>query len=136
MHGMGLQASGLHGGTKESEFQVQLGSKLLPERAQASLTEQLSHFIQCVGKAPNVSKTEYFEGKHVLSADCRKVSALGAGLSTKSGELLNARLKYPTTVIDNNLPKEVTCYLVAESMLEISDAGVVVLEEKLKNKKE
>ena len=125
---LGVGYSADHQGDKESEFQVQLGAKRLPERAQASLTEQYSHFVQCCGKAPDINKIQYSEGKHVLAVDCRKVNAIGAGLSTKSGELLNLRLKYPTAVSDDHLPKEVTCYLVAESMLEISDAGCVVLD--------
>ena len=125
---MGVGYTADHDGTKESEFMVQLGAKRLPERSQASLTEQYSHFVQCCEKAPDINKVQYIEGQHILCVDCRKVSALGAGLSTKSGELLNIRLKYPTAVSDDHLPKEVTCYLVAESMLEISDAGCLVLD--------
>merc|ERR1712115_486876 len=123
LHSMGLGYTADHQGDKESEFSIQLGSKKLPERAQSSLTEQYSHFVQCCGKAPNINKIQYIEGCHILASDCRKVNAIGAGISTKPGELLNLRLKYPTAVSSDHLPKEVTCYLVAEPMLEISDSG-------------
>ncbi len=41
---------------------------------------------------------------------------------------MNIRLKYPSTVADTSLPSELTIYLVAESLAEISDSGVLVLD--------
>ena len=127
IHGMGIGAAGLYNGEKESEFEVQTGGKKFPERAQASTSEQFFHFKQCVGKSPSINKIEYIENKHVLAVDCQKVPALGAGINSKQGELMNVRLKYPSTVADASWPSELTIYLVAESLAEISDSGVIVL---------
>merc|ERR1712078_244542 len=96
LHSMGVGYTADHQGGKESEFSISLGAKRIPERAQAPLTEQYSHFVQCCGKAPNINKIQYIEGQHILACNCQKVEALGSGISTKSGELLNLRLKYPT----------------------------------------
>ena len=128
IHAMGVGYGGLYDGTKESEFEVQIGGKKFPERAQASTSEQFFHFKQCVGKSPSINKIEYIENKHVLAVDCQKVPALGAGINSKQGELMNIRLKYPSTVGDTSLPSELTVYLVAESLAEISDSGVLVLD--------
>lgn len=128
MHGMGVGTNGQYNGQLESEFQAQIGGKMFPERAQASLSEQFFHFKQCVGKkGSSIIKTEYFENKHVLACDTQKVPALGAGLNSTTGELMNIRLKYPTSMSNSSLPSELTVYLVAESMVEISDSGVIVL---------
>ena len=113
---------------KNLNLKFKLAVKKFPERAQASTSEQFFHFKQCVGKSPSINKIEYIENKHVLAVDCQKVPALGAGINSKQGELMNIRLKYPTTVADTPLPSELTIYLVAESLAEISDSGVLVLD--------
>ena len=58
IHTMGVGFGGVYNGEKESEFQVQIGGKLFPERAQASTSEQFFHFKQCVGKSPSINKVE------------------------------------------------------------------------------
>ena len=59
---MGVGVSGQYNGQAESEFQAQIGGKMFPERSQSSLSEQFSHFKQCVGKkASSIKKIEYLE---------------------------------------------------------------------------
>ena len=128
IHGMGVGFAGLHNGEKESEFEVQAGGKKFPERAQSPVSEQFPHSKQCAGKSPSINKIEYIENKHVLAAGCQKVPALGAGINSKQGELMNIRLKYPSTVNDTSLPPALTIYLVAGSLAEISDSGVIALD--------
>ena len=80
--------------SNEHTYQVQIGSKLIPEYPVNSLSESYSQLKKTVGRAFKMHSSWYRSRKYIIGLDPEKISGAGfTGLSTKAGDLLTLNFK-------------------------------------------
>ena len=80
--------------SNEHSYQVQTGSKLIPEYSVNSLSESYSKLKKTVGRAFKMHSSWYRSRKYTIGLDLEKISSAGfTGLSTKAGDLLTLDFK-------------------------------------------
>ena len=74
--------------------------------------------------------SDYIVNKFAYGLDLEAVpGVLGQGLNTRQGDLMTVRLKCEAALATaNKMPSEVTIYLVAQSVVELSDSGTNILD--------
>ena len=122
--------------TKEIEYQVQIGSKQIPEYPCRSLSAAHSELKKACGIlgspwhsiSPNYQ--QYCRDHFIIGIDCEKVlDASWTGLNTKAGDLLTFRLKGANGSIAANLmPDKMFITLHSDNILEIRDSGASVYD--------
>ena len=78
----------------EHQYQVQIGSKPVPEYPVKSLSESYSQLKKTVGRAFKMHSSWYRSRKYIIGLDLEKISGAGfTGLSTKADDLLTINFK-------------------------------------------
>jgi hypothetical protein len=134
-HPMGATA---YDHSKEVEFQMQIGSKLFPEYPIRSLAEAFYQLRKTLGinssnAQMNMVHRYYRDHKFVIGLDTEKLSGASfSGMNTRSGDLLNLRMK---SVRDGEVTLDLANYtyklfymLQYDAILQVNDTGVSVLE--------
>ena len=126
----------------EIEVQIQLGSKLIPEYPMRDSATCYYHLRKAVGSEKpnssyslNISERDYRSHKFIVAFDLKRESGIyGAGVSTKSGDLISIRTKKWELKTNNGVqwenafPDYVVCTMCYSAILEISDSGLSVYE--------
>ena len=84
----------------EIQYQIQIGSKLVPEYPVQSLSESFAQLKKCLGIIGNnfhsvsISPLQYRNNKFIISCDTEKALQAGfTGLNTRQGDLLSVKIK-------------------------------------------
>ena len=127
--------AGIYDHDKELEFECQIGSKKFPEypiRSSAEAFYQLRKAlgVHDVNAQMDISSKEYRNTKYVLGVDMEKVlGASFSGYNSKSGDLLTLKQKpIGTAALDNSKSYKMHYCLHYDSIMNIRDAGVEILE--------
>ena len=120
---------GTYDSAKELQFQVQIGAKSIPERPIESISQAHYNLKRALGKK-NIGpkQSDYIVNKFAYGLDLEAVpGVLGQGLNTRQGDLMTIKLK-SDAAIASDMPTEITVYLMAQSVVELSDSGTNVLD--------
>ena len=111
-------------------YQVQIGSKPIPEYPVNSLPESYSQLKETVGRAFKMHSSWYRSRKYIVGLDLEKVSSAGfTGLSTKAGDLLTLSVKgCGSDGAADSVPARVFCALNYDCVLNISDSCIQLLD--------
>ena len=117
--------------SKEHSYQVQTGSKLIPEYPVNSLSESYSQLKRTVGRPFKMHSSWYRSRKYIIGLDLEKISGAGfTGLSTKACDLLTLNFKdCDADGAADCVPARVFCALNYDCVLNISDGGVTLLDQ-------
>lgn len=132
-HPMGIGAATVTNGSYDSDaelqLQLQIGSKSIPERPIESVSQAYYNLKKALGKKTvGIKQSDYIVNKFAYGLDLEAVpGVLGQGLNTRQGDLMTIKLKSGSS-IEAKMPTELTVYLVAQSVLELSDAGSNILD--------
>ena len=121
---------------KELEYQVQIGSKQIPEYPCRSISQSHSELKKALGilgspwHSISPSYQQYWKSHFIIGIDCEKVlDASWTGLNTKAGDLLTFRLKGANGSIDPAfMPSKMFITLHSDNILEIRDSGASVYD--------
>jgi hypothetical protein len=114
----------------EHSYQVQIGSKLVPEYPVTNLAESYSQLKKTVGRSFKMHSSWYRSRKYIIGLDLEKISGAGfTGLSTKAGDLLTVNFRE----CDGNgnadsVPSRVFCALNYDCVMNIQDSGIQLLD--------
>ena len=116
--------------SNEHSYQVQIGSKLIPEYPVTNLAESYSQLRKVVGKCFKMHSSWYRSRKYIIGLDLEKISGAGfTGLSTKSGDLLTVNFKDCDALgAADSVPSRVFCALNYDCVLNIQDSGIQMLD--------
>ena len=114
----------------EHSYQVQIGSKLIPECPVNSLSESYSQLKTTVGRAFKMHSSWYRSRKYVVGLDLGKISGTGfTGLSTTAWDLLIINFKDCDALgAADSVPTKVFCALNYDCVLNIQDSGIQLLD--------
>ena len=105
----------------EHQYQVQIGSKLIPEYPVKSLVESLSQLRKTVGGNFQMFGRWYRTRKYIIGLDLEKVSGAGCtGMSTKSGDLMTLNFRdCDVAGLGGSTPQRVFCALNYDCVLNV-----------------
>ena len=117
----------------EHSFQIQIGSKIIPEHPVTSVTEALSQLRKTVGNYPlHLYGRWYRSHRYIIGLGLEKISGAGfTGMSTKAGDQLTINFKDCDAVrsgMINSVPTRMFCALNYDCVLNIRDSGVELLD--------
>ena len=121
----------------ELEYQIQIGSILMPQYPSRSLAEAFYRLKQCVYGASNnfhaisFSEKEYRTDKFIIGQDCERVPDAGfTGINSKAGDLLTVRMKAvnPSVLTNADMPGLMHIVLRSDNIMEIGATGVQVFD--------
>ena len=113
----------------EHSYQIQIGSKLVPEYPVNSLSESFSQLKKTVGHGFKMHSRWYRTHKYIIGLDLEKISGAGfTGMSTKAGDLMTINFKDCTSSIENSIPTRAFCALNYDCILNIKDQGCEILD--------
>ena len=114
----------------EHSYQVQIGSKLIPEYPVTSLAESYSQLRKTVGRSFKMHSSWYRSRKYIIGLDLEKISGAGfTGISTKSGDLLTVNFKEcDASGNSDSVPSRVFCALNYDCVMNIQDSGIQLLD--------
>ena len=112
--------------TNGHSYQVQIGSKPIPEYPVNSLAESYSQLKKTVGRAFKMHSSWYRSRKYIIGLDLEKISGAGfTGLSTKAGDLLTLNSKdCDADGAPDSVPARVFCALNYDCVLNIQDSSI------------
>lgn len=121
---------------REIEFQIQIGSKLMPEYPIRSLAEAFSHLRKALGilsssfPTLNMTVRKYSHNQFFIGIDTEKVISAGyTGLNTRAGDLMSLRFKNCGDPNDaNNTPQRLYTTLHYDAVLTLTESGVMILD--------
>ena len=122
--------------TKEIEYQIQIGSKQIPEYPCRSISASYSELKKALGilgspwHSISPSHQQYCRDHYRIGIDCERVlDASWTGLNTKAGDLLTFRLKGANGSIPANLMADkMYIALHSDNILEKRDSGASVYD--------
>ena len=116
--------------SNEHSYQVQIGSKPIPEYPVNSLSESYSQLKKTVGRAFKMHSSWYRSRKCIIGLDLEKVSGAGfTGLSIKAGDLLTLNFKdCDADGAVDGVPARVFCALNYDDVLNVQDSGIQLLD--------
>ena len=122
-------------------YQVQIGSKLIPEYPVNSLSESYSQLKKTVGRPFKMHSSWYRSRKYIIGLGPEKISGAGfTGLSTKAGDLPTINFKGCDALgAAGSVPDRVFCALNYDCVFNIQDSGNQLLDSfntKLMNSKQ
>ena len=111
--------------SNEHSYQVQTGSKLIPEYPVNSLSESYSQLKKTVGRAFKMHSSWYRSRKYTIGLDQGKISGAGfTGVSNKAGDLLTLNFKdCDADGVADSIPNRVFCALNYDRVLNTADGG-------------
>ena len=114
----------------EHSYQVQVGSKLIPEYPVQSLAESYSQLRKTVGRSFKMHSSWYRSCKYIIGLDLEKISGAGfTGLSTKAGDLLTVNFREcDASGSADSIPSRVFCALNYDCVMSINDSGIVLMD--------
>ena len=97
----------------EQQYQVQIGSKLIPEYPVTSVTESYMQLIKTVGRAFKMHSNWYRIRKYIIGLVLERVTGAGlTGLSLRNGDLLILNFKdCDSNGSADSVPSRVSCAL-------------------------
>ena len=121
---------------KELEYQIQIGSKMIPEYPVRSLVQSIYELKKSLGihgsawHSLSISQQQYMRDHFVIACDCERVlGASFSGISSKSGDLLTFKCKganaEPTSPY---YVQKISTTLNCDNILEISLSGATVYD--------
>ena len=112
-HPIAIKATDSYSVNDEHQYQIQIGSKLIPEHPVKSLSESLSQLRKTVGGNFQMFGRWYRTSKYIIGLDLEKVSGAGfTGMSTKSGDLMTLNFRdCNVTDLGGSTPQRVFCAL-------------------------
>ena len=129
-HPIAVKATDAYSVNDEHQYQIQIGSKLIPEYPVKSLTESLSQLRKTVGGNFQMFGRWYRTTKYIIGLDLEKVSGAGfTGMSTKSGDLMTLNFRdCDVADLGGSIPQRVFCALNYDAVLNIKDSGCELLD--------
>jgi hypothetical protein len=135
-HPMSGVASGTYNSNYELEFQIQIGSKLIPEYPMTSLSEcfyqlkktlNLPEFHQ---HSIGIRYKNYYKDKFIFALSFEKIpESEWTGINTKAGQLLMIKVKAQNAgTITGDIANIMYVVLEAQQILEIRDIGTTVYD--------
>ena len=116
----------------QHQFQLQIGSKLIPEYPIKDSTEFFYHLRKTVGTPINIYSRWYHSTKYIIGLDMEKISGAGfSGMSTKAGDLISVNFKNCHESAVNSatsIPSRMYAVLHYDAVLNIRDSGVELLD--------
>ena len=114
----------------EHSFQIQIGSKIMPEYPLSSVTETLYQLGKTVGHPLHIYGRWFRSHRYIIGLDLEKISGAGfTGMSTKAGDQLTLYFKGCGAVgYSSSVPTRMYCALHCDAILNIGDAGVQLLD--------
>ena len=116
--------------SNEHSYQVQIGSKLIPECPVNSLSGSYSQLKKTVGRAFKMHSSWYRSRKYIIGLDLGETSGAGfIGMSTKAGDLPN--LNFKECDVDgaaDSVPHRVFCALNYDCVFNVQDSGIQLLD--------
>ena len=111
-------------------YQVQFGSKPIPEYPVNSLSESYSQLKKTVGRSFKMHSSWYRSRKYIIGLDLEKISGAGfTGLSTKAGDLLTINFRdCDAAGSTDSVPSRVFCVLNYDCVLNIQSEGIQMLD--------
>ena len=114
----------------EHTFQVQIGSKTMPEYPLSSVTESLYQLGKTVGHPLHIYGRWYRSRRYIIGIDTEKISGAGfTGMSTKSGDQITLNFKDCDAVgYVSSAPTRMYCALHYDCVLNIQGSGVQIMD--------
>ena len=114
----------------EHSFQVQIGSKIMPEYTLSSVTESQYQLGKTVGHPLHIYGRWYRSRRYIIGIDAEKISGAGFfGMSTKSGDQITLNFKDCDAVgYVGSVPTRMYCALHYDCVLNIQDFGVQIMD--------
>ena len=114
----------------EHSYQIQIGSKLVPEYPVSNLAESFSHLRKVVGRSFKKHSSWYRNRKYIIGLDLEKISGAGfTGMNMKNGDLLTLNFRDCDALGNSDsIPSRVFCALNYDCVLNIQDSGVQLLD--------
>ena len=111
-------------------YQVQTGSKLIPEYPVNSLSESYSQFKKTVGRSFKMHSSWYRSRRYIIGLDLGKISGAGfTGLSTKAGDPLTINFTdCDASGNADSVPSRLLCALNYDCVLSINGSGITLLD--------
>ena len=122
---------------KELQFQLQLGSKLIPEYPAQSLSECFYHLMKSLNLPEHhqhsigIQLKHYRQDKFIVGFSFEKIpDAEWSGINTKAGQILMVTVKAlnPANLGDTKIADMMYSVLEAQQILEIRDVGISVYD--------
>ena len=113
----------------EHSFQIQIGSKIMPEYPLSSVIEALYQLGKTVGHPLHIYGRWFRSRRYIIGRDLEKISGAGfIGMSTKASDQLTLNFKDCDAVgWTSSAPTRVYCALHYDAVLSISDNGIQLL---------
>ena len=127
---------GIYDVNKDLEFQIQLGSKLMPEYPCKSITEAFYHLRKALNlpmfhqHSMAINFKQYRDRQFVFGFSMEKVpDSSYTGISTRAGQMMQIRVK-PTgaSIPSTDMPDQIYITLLSEQILEVRDLGIKVFD--------
>ena len=114
----------------EHTFQVQIGSKVMPEYPMWSGGETLYQLAKTVGHPLHIFAPWARSHRYIIGLDCEKISGAGfTRTSLKSGDQITLNFRdLGAEGRSNSVPHRMYCALYYDCVLNIQDSGIQVLD--------
>ena len=114
----------------EHTFQVQIGSKTMPEYPLSSVTETYYQLGKTVGHPLHIYGRWYRSRRYIIGSDIEKISGAGfTGMSTKSCDQITLNFKKcDATGYTDSVPSRMYCALHYDCVFNVQDSGVQVVD--------
>ena len=126
---------GVYNYNLEVQWQLQIGSKMIPEYPCRSLAEtfyQLKKALGIAGSAfhsVDLTKAKYINDHYIIGVDCEKVlDASWTGLNTRAGDLMLVRVKGANGNLAQEWCNAIYMILHTDQILEVRDTGCQVFD--------
>ena len=129
-------AKGVYDAGKETEIQVQIGSKLFPEYPLRSSSETFSQLRKTMGihQSPfhslDITPAKYRDYKFIAAIDTEKVLEAGfTGLNTRAGDLMTIKVQpIDSAGMADTKPTKFFTILHTDNIMEIRDTGITIFD--------
>ena len=128
-HPIAVKLNGGYDVQDEHSFQIQVGSKTMPEYTMSSVTETLYQLGKTVGLLHTYGRW-YRSHRYTIVLDLENISGAGfTGMNTKAGDQLTLNFKdYDAVGYSSSVPTRMFfCVLHYDAVLNIGDAGIQLL---------
>ena len=121
---------------EELEYQIQIGSKMMPEYPVKSASQTWYELKKALGIHTSAFHSisprfdQYLNHHFIVGLDCEKVlDASWTGLNTKAGDMLTVKIKGANgTIPAAKMPTKIYITLQSDNILEIRDSGATVFD--------
>jgi len=131
----GDYTTGTYDYSKELQWQLQIGSKMIPEYPCRSLAETFYQLKKALGIAGSafhsidLTPSKYMNDHFIIGCDCEKVlDASWTGLNTRAGDLMLVRVKGANASLTTTWATAIYMILHTDQILEIRDTGCQVFD--------